>query len=452
HVREEFDCLAARLNIPNVITIPLSALNGDNVVTRSPSSPWYDGPVLLDHLETVQVATDFDHDHARLPVQYVIRPHSHEHHDHRSYAGTLAGGVLHVGDEVMALPSGLASRIATITGPSGPVEEAFAPMAISVSLADDIDLSRGDMLTDISRQPRVTQEIDATVCWMSDSSELTVGAEVLLKHTTRTAKATVTALHHRLDVTTLEEDTTPTCLAVNEIGRITLRTHRPLMVDDYASNSSTGSFILIDPVANNTVAAGMVAPPAATPNTTPPLSLVGSADRLTAGATLWFSGLSGSGKSTVAHLTEKTLLEQGRPAFVLDGDTLRHGLNSDLSFSAAHRAGNLRRLAHVAALMARSGQVVLVAAISPLDAHRQLARRIHADAGVPFIEVYMDTPIEVCEQRDPKGLYAQARRGEIAGFTGIDSPFEAPASPDVRLSAGTPVEHVARLIETVRRG
>ena len=447
--REEFGALAARLGIPDVVTIPLSALNGDNVVTRSQNSPWYDGPILLEHLESVSVATDFNHDDVRLPVQYVIRPQSHEHHDHRSYAGTLAGGIVRTGDEVVALPSGLTSRIATIEGPAGPTEEAFAPMAISVTLTDDIDLSRGDMLTHVNSQPRVTQEVEATICWMSDTCDLTVGTEVLVKHTTRTTKATVTALHHKLDVTTLEEDAAATSLAVNEIGRITLRSRVPLLVDDYASNTTTGSFILIDPVTSTTVAAGMVAAPSATPDTTPPPSLVGRTDRLARGATLWFTGLSGSGKSTVALLAEKTLLEQGRSAFVLDGDTLRHGLNSDLSFSAADRAENLRRLAHVAALMASSGQVVLVSAISPLEAHRQLARRVHADAGVPFVEVYMDTPIEVCEQRDPKGLYVQARKGEIAGFTGIDSPFEAPAAPDVRLSTGTPAEHVARLIKEI---
>ena len=448
-VRKEFAQLADRLGIRDVVTIPLSALNGDNVVTRSDNSPWYDGPILLEHLESVAVTHDHNHDDVRLPVQYVIRPQSHKHHDHRSYAGTLAGGIVRAGDEVIALPSGLTSRIATIEGPAGPTDEAFAPMAIAVTLTDDIDLSRGDMLTHVARQPRVTQEVESTVCWMSDTSVLTVGCELLVKHTTRTTRATVTALHHTIDVSNLEVDTSATSLDVNEIGRVSVRTRVPLLVDDYTTNTATGSFILIDPVTSTTVGAGMIARPSATPDTTPPQSLVTESDRLSTGATLWFTGLSGSGKSTVALLAEKALLEQGRPAFVLDGDTLRHGLNADLSFSEADRAENLRRLAHVAALLARSGQVVLVSAISPLHAHRALARQIHLDAGIPFLEVFMDTPLEVCEQRDPKGLYAKARRGEISNLTGIGSAFEVPKAPDLRLSFGTAEEHVARLIVAI---
>ncbi|OBI49565.1 adenylyl-sulfate kinase [Mycobacterium sp. E787] len=448
-IRDEFHAFAARLDVQDVATIPISALNGDNVVTKSDNAPWYEGPALLSHLEEVYIAGDRNLVDVRFPVQYVIRPHTHEHQDHRSYAGTVASGVMRPGDEVVVLPIGKTTRITAIEGPNGPVEEAFPPMAVSVSLADDIDISRGDMIARTHNQPRVAQDFDATVCWMADNSALEPGRDYLIKHTTRTTRARVTALDYRLDVNTLHRDKAAEALQLNELGRISLRTQVPLLLDEYTRNSSTGSFILIDPNTNGTVAAGMVlrdvSTQASSPNTVRHKSLVGAGSR-PRGRTIWFTGLSGSGKSSVAMEVERKLLESGFPAYVLDGDNLRHGLNADLGFSMADRAENLRRLAHVAALLADSGQTVLVPAISPLAEHRELARKVHGEAGLDFFEVFCDTPLDDCEKRDPKGLYAKARAGEIANFTGIDSPYQQPEHPDLRLTPDRDVDEQAQLV------
>jgi bifunctional enzyme CysN/CysC len=357
---------------------------------------------------------------------------------------------MRVGDDVVVLPTGKSSRIASIEGPSGPIQEAFPPMAVSVSLADDIDISRGDLIARPNNQPRVAQEFDATVCWMADGSALEPGRDYFIKHTTRTTRVKVTALDYRLEVNTLHRDKTATALKLNELGRISLRTQVPLLLDEYSRNSTTGSFILIDPNTNVTVAAGMVlrdgTARGSSPHTVRHESLVNPADRLSNGRTLWFTGLSGSGKSSVAMLVEQKLLEKGIPAYVLDGDNLRHGLNADLGFSMGDRAENLRRLAHVATLLADSGQVVLVPAISPLAEHRELARRVHIEAGCDFFEVFCDTPLEDCERRDPKGLYAKARAGEITHFTGIDSPYQRPKNPDLRLTPDQTPDALADLV------
>ena len=455
-IRDDFHEFAARLDIHDVTTIPLSALNGDNVVTKSDVAPWYEGPALLNHLEEVYIAGDRNLVDVRFPVQYVIRPQTREHADHRSYAGTIAGGVMRPGDEIVVLPTGKTSTITAIEGPTGPLDEAFASMAVSISLADDIDISRGDMIARPNNQPHVTQEFDATVCWMSDEAALEPGRDYLVKHTTRTTRARVTSLDYRLDVNTLHRDKSATALKINELGRITLRTQVPLLLDEYSRNAATGSFILIDPDTNGTVAAGMVrdttpaAARAASPNAVKHQNLVTAEDRLSRGSTIWFTGLSGSGKSSVAMLVEQKLLESGRPAYVLDGDNLRHGLNADLGFSMDDRAENLRRLAHIATLLADSGQIVLVPAISPLEAHRALARKVHEDQGYDFFEVFCDTPLDDCESRDPKGLYAKARRGEITHFTGIDSPYQRPKNPNLRLTPEHSVEDLAsQVIEMI---
>lgn len=449
-IRDDFHAFAARLDVQDVATIPISALHGDNVVTKSEQTPWYEGPALLSHLEEVFIAGDRNLVDVRFPVQYVIRPHTHEHQDHRSYAGTVASGVMRPGDEVVVLPIGKATRIAAIEGPNGPVTEAFPPMAVSVSLTDDIDISRGDMIARTNNQPRVVQQFDATVCWMADGSALEPGRDYIIKHTTRTTRARITGLDYRLDVNTLHRDKTATALKLNELGRVSLRTQVPLLLDEYSRNASTGSFILIDPDTNGTVAAGMVlrdvVAQKASPNTVRHKSLVTAADRAIQGKTVWLTGLSGAGKSSVAMLVEQKLLEKGIPAYVLDGDNLRHGLNADLGFSMADRAENLRRLAHVATLLADSGQIVLVPAISPLAEHREMARKVHGDAGFEFFEVFCDTPLKECERRDPKGLYAKARAGEITHFTGIDSPYQRPKDPDLRLTADRSVEEQAQSV------
>jgi bifunctional enzyme CysN/CysC len=453
-IRDEFHAFAARLDVHDVATIPISALHGDNVVTKSDQTPWYEGPPLLAHLEEVYIAGDRNLVDVRFPVQYVIRPHTLEHQDHRSYAGTVASGVMRPGDEVVVLPIGKTTRITAIEGPTGPVGEAFPPMAVAVSLADHIDISRGDMIARTNNQPRVAQQFDATVCWMADNAALEPGRDYLIKHTTRTTRARVTALDYRLDVNTLHRDKTATALQLNELGRISLRTQVPLLLDEYSRNASTGSFILIDPNTNGTVAAGMVlrdvSAQAASPNTVRHKSSA-AADARTRGKTVWFTGLSGSGKSSVAMLVEQKLLETDTPAYVLDGDNLRHGLNADLGFSMADRAENLRRIAHVAALLADSGQIVLVPAISPLAEQRALARQVHADAGLDFVEIFCDTPIDECERRDPKGLYAKARAGQITQFTGIDSPYQPPTNPELRLTPDDSVEEQAqRIVDLLR--
>jgi bifunctional enzyme CysN/CysC len=448
-IRDEFYAFATRLDVQDVLTIPMSALHGDNVVTKSEHTPWYEGPTLLSHLEEVYVAADRNLVDVRFPVQYVIRPQTREHQDHRSYAGTVASGVMRPGDEVVVLPSGKPTRITEIEGPNGPVAEAFPPMAVSVSLADDIDISRGDMIARPANAPRVTQDFDAMVCWMADESALEQGREYLIKHTTQTTRVRISALDYRLDVNTLRRDKEASALQLNELGRVSLRSQVPLLLDEYTRNAATGSFILIDPHTNGTVAAGMVlreGSATSSPNTVVHQSLVTAEDRMSRGRTLWFTGLSGSGKSSVAMLVEQKLLEKGVPAYVLDGDNLRHGLNADLGFSMADRAENLRRLAHVAALIADSGHTVLVPAISPLEEHRDLARSVHADAGLDFVEVFCDTPLEDCERRDPKGLYAKARAGEITHFTGIDSPYQRPKNPDLRLTPDRSCDELAQQV------
>lgn len=449
-IRDDFHSFATRLDVHDVTTIPMSALLGDNVVTKSDKTPYYDGPALLSHLEDVYIAGDRNLVDVRFPVQYVIRPQTHEHADHRSYAGTVASGVLRPGDDVVVLPSGKPSRVAAIEGPNGAVDEAFPPMAVSVMLEDDIDISRGDMIARTNNQPRVAQDFDATVCWMADGASLQPGNDYIIKHTTRTTRVRVMALDYRLDVNTLHRDKDAEELKLNELGRVSLRAQVPLMLDEFSHNDATGSFILIDQATNGTVAAGMVlrdvSGRVASPNTVRHESLVTAADRLSKGRTVWLTGLSGAGKSSVAMRVEQLLLERGTPAYVLDGDNLRHGLNADLGFSMADRAENLRRLAHVATLLADSGQIVLVPAISPLIEHRQLARQVHTDAGFDFIEVFCDTPLEDCEQRDPKGLYAKARAGLITHFTGIDSPYQRPRNPDVRLTPQDSVDTQARQV------
>jgi bifunctional enzyme CysN/CysC len=457
-IRDEFAAFAARLDLHDITAIPMSALLGDNVVTRSDNTPWYDGPALLEHLEEVPVAGDHNLTDLRFPVQYVIRPQTREHADHRSYAGTIASGVLAVGDEVVVLPGGHRTTVTAIDAPTGPVTEAFAPMAVSVHIADDIDISRGDVLARPDNAPAASTEFDAMVCWMADDSALEPGRDYLIKQTTRTTRARVAALDHRLDVNTLHRDKSATALKLNELGRITLRTQQPLLLDTYTRNAATGSFILIDPDTHGTVAAGMVrdttpaAQRAATPNTVRHQSLVDKSDRLSKGRTVWFTGLSGSGKSSVAMRVEQKLLERGCPAYVLDGDNLRHGLNADLGFSMADRAENLRRLAHIATLMADSGLTVLVPAISPLDEHRELARGVHVAQGFDFVEVFMDTPLSDCEARDPKGLYAKARAGEITHFTGIDSPYQRPKNPDLRLTPDESLDEMADRVIAVLDG
>ena len=444
---DDFSHFAARLEVADVTFIPISALEGDNVVDRSERMPWYAGPPLLYHLEHVHIASDRNLIDPRFPVQWVVRPGTDEHHDYRGYSGQMAGGVLRPGDDVLVLPSGDRSRIAAIDTFDGPVEEAFAPMSVTVRLEDELDVSRGDMLCRPQNRPLLARHVDAMLCWMSESP-MQPGGRYLVKHTSRTTRAVLNELQYRIDVETLHREEEAAHLELNEIGRLTIRTAVPLAFDPYRRNRSTGSFIVIDEATNDTVAAGMLLGPASKGDITWDAGELTRERRWSAlgqkGTTLWFTGLPASGKSTIAAALEARLVEAGIPAYRLDGDNLRHGLNENLGFSPQDRAENVRRTAHAARLLADSGVVALVSLVSPYAADRDAARTIHAELEIDFLEVFVDTPIEECERRDPKGLYARARAGEIPDFTGVSAPYEPPPAPELVLGASDVADAVER--------
>jgi bifunctional enzyme CysN/CysC len=458
-IREDFRRFAMKLEVPDLSFIPVSALTGDNVVQRSAAMPWYEGTSLLHHLEEIHVASDRNLIDVRFPVQYVIRPHQSSDavlHDFRGYAGTVAGGVVRPGDEVTVLPSGFTTTVSAVWAPGGrKVDEAFAGQAVTVELADDIDISRGDLICRPHNRPHVGQDVDAMVCWLTTESQLTPGARYTIQHTTRSTRAVVRELDYRLDVNTLHRDESADSLSLNEIGRVQLRTQQPLLFDAYRRSRDTGSFILVDEATNSTVAAGMITGP--TQHESKVVWHSGSVqrtERATQGMTVWLTGLSGSGKSTVAAELERRLVAAGRPAYLLDGDNLRHGLSADLGFSATDRAENVRRVGEVAKLLADAGVIAIVSLVSPYAADRQRARLSHSEGSLPFLEIFVDTPLAVCEARDPKGMYAKARAGEIKNFTGIDDPYEAPEAPHLRLrpedgDAGAQAALVLELIERI---
>jgi bifunctional enzyme CysN/CysC len=459
-IESDFMEFAARLNVHDIIFIPISALKGDNVVQRSENMWWYSGAPLLNHLESVYIGSDENFIDPRFPVQYVIRSQTPDNPDFRGYAGTVASGVLRPGDEVLVLPTGTTSRVASIVTADGEVSEAFPPMAVVVTLEDDIAVSRGDVLCRPNNRPTNSHDIEATVCWMDERAPLAVGRSYLLKHSTRTVRATVSSLQYRLDMNGLRRDDSATSLELNEIGRVSFHTTEPLLVDDYGTNRTTGSFIVIDSQTNATSGAGVIrvlATTHASPNVVRHRGRLTRADRFAAleaqGATVLFTGLSGAGKSTVAAGVEEAFVQSGRYAFLLDGDNLRHGINGDLGFSDDDRKENVRRAGEVARMFAESGSLALIALICPFEDDRRLIRMLHEDAGLPFLEVFVDTSLEECERRDPKGLYARARAGQLPGFTGIDADYEAPAAPDLVLSpsSGTVSEQVSRVLELLER-
>ncbi|UJC79534.1 adenylyl-sulfate kinase [Rhodococcus erythropolis] len=457
-IKEEFRQFAIKLDVHDLTFIPVSALLGDNIVARTENMSWYDGPSLLHHLEQVHIASDRNLIDARFPVQYVIRPQKQtdaDLHDFRGYAGTVASGVFKPGDEIVALPSGFTSTVKAVHGPGGDViDEAFAPSAVCIELTDDLDVSRGDQLCRLNNRPQVGQEIDAMVCWLTEQTTLSENNRYSLLHTTRSTKAQIVKLDYRLDVNSLHRDENAESLSLNEIGRISIKTQQPLMFDPYRRNRVTGSFILVDETTGNTVAAGMINGPTLKESRVVwHSSEVSREERATTGGTVWLTGLSASGKSTIAVELERRLVAAGIPAYRLDGDNLRHGLNADLGFSAEDRAENVRRVGAVAQLFADSGAVAVACLISPYREDRDRVRAAHEAAGLKFVEVYVDTPIEQCEARDPKGMYAKARAGEIKGFTGVDDPYEAPASPElvIRPEDGTPTELALRIMEVLDR-
>jgi bifunctional enzyme CysN/CysC len=456
-IREEFEDFAARLELTDVEFIPISALEGDNVVERSQRMKWYDGAPLLYHLEHVHVASDRNLVDVRFPVQWVIRPT--EGGGGRGYAGQVAAGILRKGDDMLVVPSGDTSRITSIESPAGEIDEAVPPMSVVVRLEDELDVSRGDMLCRPGNRPHRSRQLEAMVCWMSDNP-VTVGNRLLLKHTTRWVTATVDDVRYRVDVETLHRDTAATSLQLNDIGRLKIRTSSPLAVDDYRRNRTTGSFILVDETTNDTVGAGMITElitnGSSTEQTERSPNVTWHEGGLTReerwrtlgqkGATVWLTGLPASGKSTIASALEQHLVSRGRLAYRLDGDNLRHGLNGNLGFSAEDRAENVRRTAHVARLFADAGTIAIASLVSPYVSDRAAARTSHDELELDFLEVFVDTPLEECERRDPKGLYAKARRGEISGMTGIDDPYEPPEAPEIVVRGGSVEEAVAAIV------
>ncbi|BBK32397.1 bifunctional enzyme CysN/CysC [Stella humosa] len=426
----DFTAFAADLGFAGVVAIPLSARYGDNLTEPSPRTPWYDGPTLLGHLETVPVGQDMAALPFRMPVQWVNRPDL----DFRGLSGTIAGGRLRAGDPVVVASSGQATTVARIVTADGDLAEADAGQAITLTFADEIDASRGDVIAAPGARPEVSDQFAAHIVWMNEAP-LFPGRPYLLKAGTRTVTATVSEIKHRVDINNLSHLAAKE-LQLNEIGFCNLSLAAPIAFDPYEANRETGGFILIDRLSNATLGAGMISfgLRRATNIHWQALDVDKQARAVIKGqkpGILWFTGLSGAGKSTVANLVEKKLLAEGRHTYVLDGDNVRHGLNRDLGFTETDRIENIRRVAETAKLFVDAGLIVLVSFISPFRSERRMARDL-VEAG-EFIEIFVDTPIAECRKRDPKGLYAKADLGQIKNFTGIDSPYEAPENPEVRI-------------------
>ena len=426
----EYRQFARSIDLNAVTAIPLSALHGDNVTSLSANTPWYQGPTLMGYLEAVEVEEALAQRPMRFPVQWVNRPNQ----DFRGYAGLLVSGGVRVGDRIRVLPSGKESQVARILGPRGDLEAAVAGQSITLTLTDPIDVGRGDVMAQADSAPAIADQFQASIIWMHEEPMLP-GRPYLVKIGTRTVTASITSPRYKVNVNTLEHLAAKQ-LELNEIGVCNLSLDQPIAFDSYAENRDTGGFILIDRVSNDTLGAGLIHYAlrradnihwqALDVNEAARARLKGQRSCI-----LWFTGLSGAGKSTIANLIERRLYALGRHTYVLDGDNVRHGLNKDLGFTDADRVENIRRVAEVARLMADAGLIVLVSFISPFRAERRMARELVA-AG-DFFEIFVDTPLADAEQRDAKGLYAKARRGELKHFTGIDSPYEAPEQPEIRI-------------------
>ena len=445
---KDYTDFAARLELNDVRFLPMAALRGDNVVHKSEHMPWYTGSPLMHLLEEVYIASDANLIDFRFPVQYVNRPNP----DFRGFCGTVASGIVRPGDEVMVFPSRQTSRVKAIHTFEGEVEQALPPLAVTLTLEDEIDVSRGDMLVHPNNVPLIATHFEAMLVWMAEEP-MQPGKQYFLKQTTTMTPGVMTDVRYRINVNTLHrEDATQ--LALNEIGRCAFALEKPIACDPYRKNRTSGAFVVIDRLTNNTVGAGMII------DRNQSFGSIGSVESLESrpngpndsmdrkqalqqhALTVWLTGLSGSGKSSVAERLEQRLHIEGFHVYRLDGDSLRLGLNRDLAFSAADRAENIRRIAEVARLFNQAGLIVLVPVIAPFQTDRQHAAEIiGADR---FFEVYVDTPLEVCEERDVKGLYQKARAGEITDFTGISSPYEPPPTPSLRLlTVGHTVEESA---------
>ncbi len=438
-IMAEYTDFASKLSVPNLAFIPISALLGDNVVQRGDNMPWYDGPSLLHHLEHVSVGASRNLVDFRFPVQMAVRPNA----GFRGFAGQVASGTIRPGEEIVVLPSGRASRVRSIITFDGELPEAAAGDSVMLTLEDEIDVSRGDMIVRAGNLPQASAALQCTLCWMSEEP-LNPRTPYIVQHTTRQVRGHIDQLTYRIDVDTLHREPAQT-LTLNEIGRARLVTTQPLFFDSYQVNRATGNFILIDPYSNNTVAmirradqdvADVVAPETSRPKSTHVVWERTAISREMReqrhghqAAVLWFTGLSGSGKSTIARLLERRLYSLGCETFYLDGDNVRHGLNGDLGFSPTDRKENIRRVGEVAKLAFEHGHLVLCTFISPFRADRRFARSLLPDGR--FVEVYVKCDLEVAKRRDPKGLYAKALAGEIKEFTGVSSPYEEPETPEL---------------------
>ena len=430
-IEADFRAFAGKLDFETLCVIPISARYGDNVIAPSPRTPWYKGKSLLATLEDADIESELAHAPFRMPVQWVNRPDL----DFRGYCGTIASGHIARGEEIVSVLSGRVSRVARIVTADGELEQAQAGEAITLVLADEIDISRGDMLAAPAARPEVADQFAAHILWMSEDA-LLPHRQYMIKVGTRSVPGQITSLRHKVDVNSLEQLAART-LKLNEIGHVHVSTAEAIAFDPYRENRDTGSFIVIDRSTNETAGAGMI-----------DFGLRRAANvhwqaidvdaKARAGlkgqkpCVLWFTGLSGSGKSTIANLVEKRLFGEGRHTYILDGDNLRHGLNRDLGFTTADRVENIRRVAETAKLFADAGLIVLVSFISPFRSERELARNLLSPG--QFVEIFVETPLSVCQARDPKGLYKRAAAGRIKNFTGIDSPYEKPGNPELVLA------------------
>lgn len=429
-IEAEYRAFAEPLGFETLEALPVSALKGDNIVLPSENTPWHKGPQLVPYLEDIEVASD----QAALPFRFGVQWVNRASLDFRGFSGTIASGSIAVGDEVLVAASRIPAKIKRIVTMDGDLESASAGAAVTLVLDREIDISRGDVLAKPGETPEFSNQFQARVVWMNEAPAIP-GRTYLLKIGNQTVPATLTNLKHRINVNTLEESAARH-LELNEVGTVTIATDKPVTFDPYADNPLTGGFILIDRISNATLGAGTIdfglrRAQNLTYQSFDVTRDVRAEQKGQSPRIVWFTGLSGSGKSTVANLIEKRITAEGKHTYVLDGDNVRHGLNKDLGFTEDDRVENIRRVAEVAKLMADAGLIVLVSFISPFRNERRMAREIAGD--IEFMEVYVDTPLEVCEARDPKGLYARARKGEIKNFTGIDSPFEPPERADLVL-------------------
>ena len=427
----EYKAFAEKIGLPEVTFIPISGVKGDNIVEHGVNTSWYSGPTLMSHLETVEVDEErLQREPFRMPVQWVNRPNL----DFRGFAGTIAAGMIKPGQRIRVQPSGRESVIRRIVTANGDLPLAVANQSVTLTLADEVDISRGDVISTTEAPAEVADQFEATIVWMNDQPMLR-GRNYLMKVGTKTVTATVLPLKYKVNVNTLEHVAAEK-LDLNEIGVCELELDRSIAFDAYANNRDTGGFILIDRLTNATVGAGMLrfALRRADNIHWQAVEVNKEARRRQNGhrsSVIWLTGLSGAGKSTLANLLEKKLHAKGVRTYLLDGDNVRHGLCKDLGFTAADRVENIRRVAEVARLMVDAGVVVITAFISPFRAERRMARDLLEKS--EFVEIFVDTPLEVAEKRDPKGLYKKARRGELKNFTGIDSPYEPPEAPEIRI-------------------